>query len=373
MYNTIKQSSNQTVNRKAIEKQSKSTMAFQTQTLNVKASVVKALEECANEVLRESVKSLSTHFNFDYDEAMSLLGVLKLPDAKPSGRKEKSVKVSKPAVLLPWTGEIKEEWCYGVRPSHGLFNQCTNVPMVNKGDGDLYGKLCSTCLKQCEKNTHGKPNGGLVIERNEACFKSPSGKSPVVYSVVMKKLDIKREAAMEEAAKFGLTIPECEFEMVEKKRGRPAKEEEAEQKEPKKRGRPAKPKRQVSISTAEELLSELEEQGAAVEKKTRATKEVKPESAEEEVSDNDVDYEPETLGNGLSSDSESGEESGEEECDVVPVMINETEYYMLEEEAEKNGCDVMDESGDVVGVYKKIKTGGSIVKKSSKKSKSVKK
>ena len=46
-------------------------------------------------------------------------------------------------------------------------------------------------------------------------YRAEKGKKSVVYAVVMKKLKITKEEAVGEALKFGLEIPEEEFEMVE--------------------------------------------------------------------------------------------------------------------------------------------------------------
>lgn len=337
-------------------------------TLELKSTILKGLETTIEESLKKCVLKLSEKYNFNYDEALSMLGCVKVCENKnknvkgvkgvsKSKSKSVSVSVSKSKVPLPWTGKINEEWCYGVKPNHGLFSQCQNKAASGKGDGELYGKLCSTCLKQCEKNSHGKPNGGLITERG-GDFKSPSGKVPLVYSVVMKKLEIPKEVAVEEAAKLGLEIPESEFEVVDKKRGRPAgvgKKEENKEEKPKKRGRPKKEKRQMSVSNAEELLKTLEEQGEETARKVENPKDIKcavePESP---VSDEEAEEE---------SDKEESEYESEEEVNVVPVKIKGVEYYMIEEEAEEDGCEVMDESGSVVGRYKKTKSGAKLEKK----------
>jgi uncharacterized protein (DUF4415 family) len=354
--------------------------------VELKSSVLKGLGDVFEEEMKKCVLKLSEKYNFNYEEAVGMLGFVKMCEKKKEKaaktekpeKKEKEVPLPKSAFPLPWTGKINEDWCYGVKPNHGLFSQCQNRPANGKGNGELYGKLCSTCLKQAEKNSHGKPNGGLITERS-GDFKSPSGKSPVVYSVVLKKLEITKEAAIEEAAKFGMEIPEEEFEVVEKKRGRPAAEkseekaEETKPEKPKKRGRPKKEKRQVSVSNAEDLLKSLEEQGEAVAKNVEKTKEAKPspQTPPTPVPEPEEEYEKETVVEeeepGSEEEGEVGEESGsEEEVNVVPVEIDGKEYYMLEDEANQDGCEVMDESGEVVGRYKKTKKGATLAKKGKK-------
>ena len=121
------------------------------------------------------------------------------PEKRPSKR---------PSILLPWTGEICHDWCYGVRLNSGLYTQCTQAKLDNK-------KYCNYCYKQSETNESGEPTYGCIQDRlkyglNE--YKEPKqGKSPTAYFKIMKRLNITREQAIEEAAKFNLTIPEEQF------------------------------------------------------------------------------------------------------------------------------------------------------------------
>jgi len=229
-------------------------------SLYVKESVLKTLEESMQKVLHDAVLKLSKEYGFDSESAFRLVGVnVKTKNCDPPKKQDPK---DKPKVPLPWTGVIVEKWCHGLKATHGLYNQCNNIPLKNKGHGELYGLLCSTCLKQCETNENGKPNAGLVTDRLMDDFKPENGKSVSRYSSVMTKLKINREDAEAEASKYGLTIPEIEFEMVDKKRGRPQKEVkvsgEPAEKEVKKRGRPQKAKRTVSVVTAEEMLNEID-------------------------------------------------------------------------------------------------------------------
>ena len=132
----------------------------------------------------------------------------------------KKPKYEKPNVILPWTGKGVDTWCQGIRVNHQLLSQCTMKP---KKDG-----FCATCLKQVQEK--GQPKCGTVAMRIEAdkqkkTFKNPeNGKEPVKFADVMSKLKITKEAAVAEATKFGLTIPEEEFVVTEKKKGRPKKQ-----------------------------------------------------------------------------------------------------------------------------------------------------
>ena len=190
------------------------------------------------------------------DDANKQIGIVVKPVKKKTSNKPKT-KTS--TVPLPWCGEVNAEWCCGLRPNGGLQTQCTN----SKLDG---GKFCKTCQNQCGKNEDGKPNYGEVSDRVAAGddYQGAKGKKPVKYSQVMDKKGITREEAEREAAKYGWTIPESEFEKVVKKSKTTKKktttvsdtESESDsdnEKQKKKRGRPSKTK----VVKNEDALSEI--------------------------------------------------------------------------------------------------------------------
>ena len=165
-------------------------------TMNFSNVMVKKMEEMYLGMLKETVVRLGETYGFDGEKAFSSLGVI-------GGKKEKKPKKEKPTMPLPWTGEIKEDWCLGIRPAHELFSQCTN----ERGSSGF----CSTCSKK--KNS---------VE-NRAEWLASSGKKAKRYANVLEKKGLKREDVEREAARFGLTIPESEFEYEIKGRGRPRK------------------------------------------------------------------------------------------------------------------------------------------------------
>ena len=114
-----------------------------------------------------------------------------------------------PLIPLPFCGIIKEDWCQGVRNNHNLYTQCTNSKYKT-------GPLCLSCHKQSERN-NGKLNHGFIQDRK------PEHKKAVRYATVMKKLNITREEAEQEAARFGMHISEIEYQEKVTKRGRPRK------------------------------------------------------------------------------------------------------------------------------------------------------
>jgi hypothetical protein len=84
-------------------------------------------------------------------------------------------------------------------------------------------------------------------------FVDPSGKKPVSYTKIMKKLKLTEEQVREEAAKHNMTLDPRHFVEVEKKSGRPAKEPK-EPKELKTKGRPKKSKKVLELAGEEEDL-----------------------------------------------------------------------------------------------------------------------
>ena len=190
--------------------------------------------------MMEAIKMLSEKYGFEYSEAMSYV---------KGGEK--------PSVLLPWCGSFVDTWCHGIRTNHGLYSQCTQSRQ--KG-----GKLCKTCQKHADSSSLS-----TVSERLETGimdYKDPkTGKNPVPYANVMAKLNIDRETAVAEAAKFGLTIPDIQFELKKPARGRPKKasttvtdsDDESINLPKRGRGRPRKEKPVVESNPADDLIAGL--------------------------------------------------------------------------------------------------------------------
>lgn len=197
------------------------------------------------------VNKLSAKYGFDAEEASRELEMpaIKRTEAAAPRRKdvtEKKPKAAKaekapvPSIPLPFCGVVVEGWCGAIIKNSKLYTQCTNMP-ANDG-------LCKKCSKIVEKD--GELPFGLISSRAECdsmSFKDPKGNAPVLYSAVMTKLKITREDAEAEATKFGLTIPEEQFAVVEKSRGRPKKtavenSDDEDSSDKKARGRPKKEK-----------------------------------------------------------------------------------------------------------------------------------
>jgi hypothetical protein len=219
----------------------------------------------------EVIRACAAHYGFEADAAISQFIKERAMEKAPrvaKAKKEKvakSPKAEKPAVSaipLPWTGEVRQGLCSGLRLNHGLHTQCTMVPHAS-------GIYCKTCQKQADGSSTGKPAYGNVDDRLAAGiteYRDPKGKQSTPYSTVMKKLVISRESADEAAAKVGLTIPEECFQERALTRGRPKKDASASDTESSSgsqssakrgRGRPKKTTKVVESGNSDDLISQL--------------------------------------------------------------------------------------------------------------------
>ena len=197
---------------------------------------------------------------FDFDSVKVVSSRSKASKKRESGKSSKVKKVSvkitaKPAVVLPFCGEIQGDWCNGVKFSHGLHTQCTMGP---SGE-DTY---CKTCRKHADNSATGKPPYGDINDRAEfnVDYRDPKGKLTLPYANVVEKLGISMEAAVAAAATLGWTIPAEQLVKRTSKRGRPAKsaavsDSDSDTEETKKRGRPSKAK--VAAPTQEDQIAQL--------------------------------------------------------------------------------------------------------------------
>ena len=212
------------------------------------------------------LKALSEAHGFDYEEAHGVMMRACSSSSSSSCSSPKSscssslssAKSVRPGLVLPWCGKSVEGWCSGLRLNHGLLSQCTN-----KAEG-----LCKTCGKHADGD--GRPTYGLVsdrvawdLEHPSSPFRNHKGKACKSYGVVMEKLGLSREMAETEARRFGLTIPEKEFEVRKAQKGRPRKSpsvSDSEDEKPKTkrgRGRPRKMAKEVHGATGDDLIAKL--------------------------------------------------------------------------------------------------------------------
>jgi hypothetical protein len=200
-------------------------------------------------MMKSVIVVLSGKYNFDAEEAIRMICEC---EGLTKKTKKTSVKVVKSAFPLPYNGELNGEWCFGIRQNSGLYTQCPSI----RPEGGAY---CTSCDKQAGKNEHGLPDYGNIQTRlskytSDEEFVDPSGKKPVSYTKIMKKLKLTEEQVREEAAKHNMTLDPRHFVEAEKKSGRPASKEPKETKELKAKGRPKKSKRVLELAGEEEDL-----------------------------------------------------------------------------------------------------------------------
>ena len=171
-----------------------------------------------NKKFMEGIEKCASIYGFSVEDA-----VAKIMESK----KKVKIVAPKSSFALPFSGEKVEKCCEGLRYNDGLYTQCE---VMKKGE-NLY---CAVCEK-------GNLKYGTITERMNAGimeYKDPSGKSPVHYSKIMKKLKVSKEEVLEEALKMNKNVAEVHLEVQEEKRGRPKVVKAA--KEEKKKGRPKK-------------------------------------------------------------------------------------------------------------------------------------
>ena len=213
-----------------------------------------------NEIMRmiqSAVEMCASKYNFDGDEAYRMICSNEGMSSSSSSRVKRNVnkkekrEVVKSLFPLPYNGELNGDCCFGLRLNSGLYTQC---PSLRPEDG----AYCASCNKQATKNEHGLPDYGSIQTRSSKYLKDeefvdPSGKKPVSYTKIMKKLKLTEEQVREEAAKHNMTLDPRHFVEVEKKSGRPPKEPK-EPKELKAKGRPKKSKKVLELAGEEEDL-----------------------------------------------------------------------------------------------------------------------
>ena len=144
-------------------------------------------------MLKSAVVVLSSKYNFDGEEGYRMIceceGLSSSSGMKRSSKKVSTKeKIVKSAFPLPYNGELNGECCFGIRQNSGLYTQC---PSARPEDA----AYCGSCNKQATKNEHGLPDYGSIQTRSSKYLKDeefvdPSGKKPVAYTKIMKKLKL---------------------------------------------------------------------------------------------------------------------------------------------------------------------------------------
>jgi len=192
------------------------------------ASMERALQSACIDMGTQLITNLAEHYAMDFDEMMMNSGLndiktLRAPKkGTTKGTKGTKTKKANPSMPMPFTGVIDQDACFAIRPNLGLYTQC-----LNERVGEKY---CKTCAKHAAKNASGKPTHGDIQDRMDIGlmdFQDAKGKLVIPYINVLEKKELSVEAAREEAAKFGIDIPEIQFEKRvkadSKKRGRKPK------------------------------------------------------------------------------------------------------------------------------------------------------
>ena len=183
--------------------------------LFVNEKALSGMKDVAIEFAHACVMECSRRYEFDGEEAVKLLG-LRNPTVKTKITKENRV-LDKPKFKFPYSGGRNEEVCQGLILNGGLFTQCE---MSKKTQ--LY---CGKCSKQAEKNSHGAPNYGTIMDRNSVGimeYIDPTGKGPVPYLKFINKKKWNLSEVQDEAKKYSIIINDIHFveEISTKKRGR---------------------------------------------------------------------------------------------------------------------------------------------------------
>lgn len=216
-------------------------MASTVVSMKMNAAMERALKSYGTDMASTVVGVLAEEYGFNVEEAISKLNLEKMVVMKRGGAKSKrgprksktrkdedsesigssgSQKVDKPSVQLPFVGIVNEDWCKGVRPKYGLFNQCVNKPLSDSAD------YCTSCQKHADESATGKPKCGDIRDRasfdgNYMDWTAPNGKQALPYINVAEKQGIDMEVAKSEMMKFfGVDIPEEQLTKKVMKRGR---------------------------------------------------------------------------------------------------------------------------------------------------------
>jgi hypothetical protein len=114
--------------------------------------------------------------------------------------------------VLPYCGKIYNNICYGMRKNHGLYTQCPNKKYKNG--------YCKICFKSSLNSPTEKPVHGDIRDR-ERLKKENKLIGLMNYGNVIYKLNISRKDVNIELNRLNISIPEEEFEIKKKRRGRP--------------------------------------------------------------------------------------------------------------------------------------------------------
>ena len=219
--------------------------------------VLSGLNGMFNDMILEVMNKCSDKYGFSVEEAMREVCLPALSDkavSKSKPNKEKVVREvrAKAAFPLPFSYNLDETLCQAVVQNGGLYTQCESNAST--------GCYCKKHSSQAEKSSAGIPEHGTMSQRMEAGlmdYVSPSGKSPMPYVKMMKKLKVSEEQVREEVSRLNMKFDERHFEGEEMKKGRPAKAEKVPKEAKQSKGRPKKVKPTVELAEVTDLFQSM--------------------------------------------------------------------------------------------------------------------
>lgn len=236
----------------------------------MKDTLMKCVEELANKYQFSKQEALASLFHEEAE--VKIVASAEKSEKQKKQKTEKQNKTDKPSIPMPFNGQCNMEYCSALKSNGGLYTQCHN-----KRENET--EFCHACNRLMLSKNLDIPEHGTVQQRM-ACglyeYKDPKGKAPIHYTKIMAKLNLTREKVEEEAAKFGIVIPEehfCEPEKV--KRGRPKSDKPPAEKKPK--GRPKKNEPVVENADDGDLFATLVAQAVAEKEPVSAEPEQEPE------------------------------------------------------------------------------------------------
>jgi len=217
----------------------------------------KEMVNVAKDLALRAVAQCASHYNFDGDEAIRLLGLSNVKASEVRSVEVRREKVSNGSCPMPYNGELVESNCHALRKADFLFTQCKS----ERKDGSMF---CAKCEKMSEK-TDGVPPYG-TIEMRRACdileYVAPNGEKPKAFVKIMRYYKTTREEVEREASRLNVVIDERHFEDTAPvpRRGRPPLNKEKAVKGP--QGRPKKSKKVLEVEQPADLFDEYEKKFA---------------------------------------------------------------------------------------------------------------
>ena len=300
-------------------------------TINKKMSSL--MVECCQELCERAVRACGSHYNFDSEEALRLLGLSSLKVVEKSVSVDK-VKVVKARFPLPFNGEMSDDKCHALRHNSGLYTQC----QVMRKDGKMFCKQCEMLASK----SGGVLEYGTIEERMAVDileYVDPKGRKPVAYIKIMKKYKVSEEEVVEEASRFNVKIDSRHFKMSDDKvkRGRPVSKDDKPEKEVKgAKGRPKKAKKVVQIDGDDDdlfasLVADANKEEVSIEAENEGDK---PDlEAEKEGKNQDLEAEKEAKKQALEAEKEAKKQALEAEKEAKKQALE------AEKEAKKQALE----------------------------------